>query len=261
MNQDDKRIPAKYHGVKITSGFVITAVTILIFVLLMLVLMKLGVIGVPSFLQSVFGDGERTEQTTETIQSEIPDFAAGSTLIEEHYYTFSVDPRETLAALTEPDAYIREFRVINSYAGEADSRKYTLTVSGNRCRLASDQKTVICDGNTTCTITGTYRTTLNDTIFTPEYEIGITPLSDIKAAAENGSVTYHSSDDKTLLIVSEDAESGVLSEYLVSVESGVVMSERSYINGERYRAVVTDVVDVFAADDLPEDYFEIPQEP
>lgn len=263
MDPNDKRTPAKYRGGKITSGVVITAVVMLIFVLLLLVLMKVGVISPPSFLQSVFGNGESTEQTAEVGQSGIPDFSADSALAGEHYHTFPVDPRETLAALTAQESYVREFRVINSYGGEADIQKYTLTVSGDRYRLESDFKTVLCDGTTTCTITGTYRTELNDTVFTPEYEIGITSLADIKAAAEKGSVTYpgRTGDDKTLLIVSEDAESGILSEYAVSLETGVVMAERSYIDGELYRAVVTDAVDVFAADDLPADYFEIPKEP
>lgn len=261
MNQDDKRIPTKkYHGGKITSGFVVTAVTMLLFILLLLVLMKLGVIGTPAFLQNILGTGENPAPATENIENDLPDFSSDGVRTEDRYYTFSVDPREILASLTEREAYVREFRVMNFYGEESDISKYTLTVSGERYRLESDHKMVICDGETACTITGTYRSKLNDTVFTLENEIGITPLSAVKTAADKGSVTFHSDGDKTLSIVSEDAETGVLSEYVVSIETGIVMSERSYLDGELYRAVVTDVVDVFGAeaDDLPDDYFEIP---
>lgn len=263
MAQDENRTPAKYRGGKITSGFVITAVTLLIFVLLMLVLMKLEVVPAPVFLNSVFrfGNAESSEQNEETAGSKIPDFSAGSVLAGEAYYSFSVDPRETLASLTARDSYVREFRVVNLYGSEADLRNYTLTVKGDCYRLESEKKTVICDGTSSWTLTGTYRTQLNDTVFTPEYEVGITSLADVKSAAEKGSVTRHATDDKMLLVVWEDAESGILSEYTVSIETGVVMSERSYIGGELYRAVDTDLLDIFAAEDLPAEYFAIPQEP
>ena len=263
MHPNEKRTPAQYRGAKITSGVVVTVVTLLIFGLLMLLLMKIGVIQPPAFLQSMLGTGEAAEQTTEVGQIGIPDFSADSSLAAEHYHTFPVDPRETLASLTERDSYVREFRVINSYGGMADIQKYTLAVRGDRCRLESDFKTVLSDGTETWTITETYRTKLDGTVFTPENEIGITSLQDVKAAAEKGSVTYprRGGDDKMLFIVAEDAESGILYEYTVSLESGIVMSERSYIGGELYRAVVTDRVDVFAAEDLPDDYFEIPKEP
>ncbi len=263
MDPNEKRTPAKYRGVKITSGFVITAVTVLIFVLFLLLMMKLGVVTPPPFLQSVFGTVPNSEQTGEIRKSVIPDFSADAAEEEEIYHTFPVDARETLAVLKEPESYVREFRVINSYGGEADIQKYILTVRGNRYRLESDFKTVLCDGTTICTITGTYRTALDNTVFTPEYEIGITSLADVKAAAEKGSVTYpdRTRADKTLLVTAEDAESGILSEYVVSLETGVVMAERSYIGGEMYRAVVTDAVDIFAADNLPDDFFEIPEAP
>jgi len=263
MDQNDKRIPAKYRGVKIATGVVATVVSVFVFGLLLLVPMKTGMLSPPAFLQSFFGSGASAEPDVGTEQSVIPDFSADSVLAGEHYHTFPVDPRETLAALTETESYVREFRVINSYGGETDLQKYSLTVSGDRCRLESDFKTVLCDGTSTYTVTGTYRTQLNDTVFTPEYEIGITSLADVKAAAEKGSVTWSKrpKDDKTLTITAEDAESGILSEYIVSIETGVVITEYSYIGGELYRAVVTDSLDVFAADDLPDDYFEIPREP
>ncbi len=262
MNRDDNPMPAKYRGNRMTSGVIFAAAVVLIAALLLLFLMKLGVIGVPSFLDAVFGDfveGE-TVESAETGDRVLPEFAAGSVHAADHYYRFSVDPRETLASLTEWGAYVREFRVINSYNEETDSRRYVLTVSGDRFRLESDSKTILCDGTTTYTITATYRTPLDGTVFALENEIGITPLSEIKTIAEKGSVTYPTGDDKHLLIVSEDAELGILSEYLISVETGIVMSERSYIGGTLYRAVVTDTVDVFAADDLSEQYFTVPAE-
>ena len=258
MNRDDNSMPAKYRGNRVTSGVILAASVILIAVLLLLFLMKLGVIGVPAFLVTMFGENETAAAETEPGTSILPEFAAGSVHADDHYYRFSVDPRETLAALTEWESYVREFRVINSYNEETDSRRYVLTVSGDCFRLESDSKTILCDGTTLYTITATYRTPLNGTVFTLENEIGITPLSEVKTIAEKGSVTYPMGDDKHLLIVAEDAELGILSEYLVSVETGIVMSERSYIGGVLYRAVVTDSVDVFAADDLPEDYFAIP---
>jgi len=261
MNRDDNPMPAKYRGNRLTSGVILTAVIVLIAVLFLLFLMKLGVIGVPAFLDTVFGDfgeSETVEAQPETGAGALPDFSAASVHAADHYYRFSVDPRETLAALTEWESYVREFRVINSYNDETNSHRYTLTVRGDCFRLESDSKTILCDGTTLYTITATYRTPLNGTVFTLENEIGITPLSEVKTIAEKGSVTYPMGDDKHLLIVAEDAELGILSEYLVSVETGIVMSERSYIGGVLYRAVVTDSVDVFAADDLPEDYFAIP---
>lgn len=262
MNRDDNPMPSKYRGNRMTSAVILAAAVILIAALLLLFLMKQGVIGVPPFLDAVFGDfaeGE-TVEAAETGDRILPEFASGSVHAADHYYRFSVDPRETLASLTEWDAYVREFRVINSYNEETDSRRYVLTVKGDRFRLESDSKTILCDGTTTYTITTTYRTPLDGTVFTLENEIGITPLSEIKEIAEKGSVTYPMDDNKHLLIVSEDAELGTLSEYLVSVETGVVMSERSYIGGTLYRAVVTDSVDVFAANDLPEQYFTVPAE-
>lgn len=263
MESREKHTPGKYRGTKITSGVVISAVTVLILVLFLLLLMKLAILPTPSFLQTVLGTGSVSEQTGEVRKSAIPDFSADAAAEEESYYTFPLDARELLAELTEPESYVREFRVINSYGGEADIQKYTLTVDGSRYRLESDFKNVICDGTTIATVTETYRTILNGTVFTAENEIGITPLSEVKAAAEKGSVTYsrRQSEDKTLLVVAEDAETGILAEYAVSIETGLVVTERSYIHGEMYRAVVTDALDIFAANDLPEEYFKIPGTP
>ena len=263
MDPREKHTSGKYRGTKITSGFVIAAVIVLILALFLLLLMKLAVLPVPSFLQSVLGTAPVSEQTGEIRKSVIPDLSADAAAEEESYYTFPPDAREVLAGLTEPEAYIREFRVINSYGGETDIQKYTLTVNGSRYRLESDFKNVICDGTTVSTITETYRTVLNGTVFTAENEIGITPLSEVKAAAEKGSVEYsrRAREDRTLLVVAEDAETGILSEYAVSIETGLVITERSYIHGEMYRAVVTDAADIFAANDLPEDYFKIPGTP
>ena len=261
MKLEENHVPTKYRGVKITSGFVITAGVLLVFVLLMLILMRAGIVALPSFLPGLFGNNEHQEQTLTGEDSVLPEFASDVTESKNHYYSFSVDPRETLSLLTEWDSYVREFRVINWYGQEADSRKYTLTVKGDRFRLESDNKVVICDGSSTWTIAETYRTSLENTVFTPESEIGITSLAAVKEAADKGSVTYSSEDGKHLLIVSEDAESGVLTEYLVSIETGVVMSERSYVSGTQYRAVITDRVDVFAADKLSEEYFAVPMAP
>ncbi len=263
MNPNEKRMPVKYRGVKITSGFVITAVAVLICCLFLLFLMKIGVIASPVFLQPLFGSASAEVQSGEVRKSAIPDFSADAVSEEEFYHTFPPDARKTLEALTEPESYVREFRVINSYGGETDLQKYTLTVRGDCRRLESDFKTVICDGTNICTITETYRTLLNNTVFTPENEIGITTLADIKAAAEKGSVAYpdRTRAEKTLLVTAEDAESGILSEYVISLETGVVMAERSYLRGEMYRAVVTDAVDIFAAEDLPDDFFRIPAAP
>ena len=259
MEPNDKRIPGKYHGTKSTSGFVIASITVLLAGLMLLFLMKDGKIPVPAFLAELFGTAGTSEQE-DVRQSVIPDFSSEPSEDGELYYSFPMDAREMLASLEERDAYVREFRVINSYNGETDIQKYTLTVNGNRRRLESDFKTVLCDGTSTWTITETYRAKVSDTVFTPEYEIGITSLQDVKTAAERGSVTYSNRTyaDKKLRIVAEDAESGILDEYIVSIETGIVIEERSYIAGEMYRAVITDAVDVFAADDLPEDYFEIP---
>ena len=259
MDPNDKQIPVKYHGTKSTSGFMITSITVLLAVLMLLFLIKDDRIPVPAFLAELFGTAGTSEQE-DVRQSVIPDFSSEPSADGELYYSFPMDARELLASLEEREAYVREFRVINSYGGETDIQKYTLTVNGNRSRLESDFKTVICNGVSAWTVTETYRTEVSDTVFTPEYEVGITSLQDVKTAAERGSVTYPSPghSDKTLRIVAEDAESGILDEYIVSIETGIVIEERSYISGEMYRLVITDAVDVFAADDLPEDYFEIP---
>ncbi len=259
MNHDDKRPPSKYYGYRVTSGFIVTVVTLLLFVLLLLVLMKMEVIGTPPFLHNLFGIGDTPAPEIEIVDNNLPEFSAGDTRTEDRYYTFSVDPREILAALTARDAYVREFRVMNFHGEKVDISKYTLTVRDACYRLESDHKTVICDGTATATLTGTYRTVIDGSVFTPENEVGITSLAAIKAASEKGSVTFPSDGDKNLLIITEDAETDILTEYLVSVETGVVMLERSYLDGELYRAVITDAVDIFAADNLPEDFFELPK--
>ncbi len=259
MNDDTpKRTPPKYYGHRITSGFVITAVTLLLFGLLLLVLMKLEVIGTPSVLHGLLGTGESPEPEAATVANDLPEFSSGDTRTEDVYYTFSVDPREILASLTPQDTYVREFRVMNFHGDDADISKYTLTVRGACYRLESDHKTVVCNGTSSATVTGTYRTMLDGTVFTPENEVGMTALEAIRQASEKGSVTLSSEDAKNLLIITEDAETDILTEYLVSIETGVVMSERAYLDGVLYRAVITDSVDIFAADDLPADYFELP---
>lgn len=254
-----KRTPTRFRKERLASGIVFVASGTLIFMVILLVLMKLDVVAPPFFLTSVFGgNGDSAEQTRSDTQSGIPELIAAQT--EEYYHTLPVDPREALAELVVQESYVRELRVINSFGTEADIQKYTLTVNGDRLRLESDFKTVICDGTAVYVATETYRTKLDNSLFTPEYEVGMTSLADVRAAAEKGSVTYSGrvEDEKELLIISEDAESGVLTEYSVSLETGIVMTERSYINGELYRAVVTDSVDVFAQ--VSDDLFEIPEE-
>lgn len=167
--------------------------------------------------------------------------------------------KELFDLVEEHQSYRREFRVISISNDEYSVEKYTVVKHEKRFNAESDSKTIISDGQKLyISYTEGYIITSaeEDSIYK---EIGITSLESIKKLMESSD--YESeleNNGKTILLKFPQDAAGFMEEYRISVETGIVIEEYSYLNGNIYRSVVTDYFDVLSDLNANDAMFSIP---
>lgn len=168
-----------------------------------------------------------------------------------------MNSEDQLSLLIEINSYKREFRIIGIHGSEYSVEKYSLIKKDDSFRVISDSKTVICDGERLYIEYPTGYITTTAAENSMYSEIGITSLSWIKEKLDQADVII--SDNGKYMVVTLDAdESGISYEYKISIESGIVTEESSYIDGELFRSVLTDSYDIFSPEIYDSSLFQIP---
>lgn len=164
---------------------------------------------------------------------------------------------DPFSLIIEIMSYKREFRIISIYNNEYSVEKYTLIKKDDSFRVTSDSKTVICDGERLYIENPAGYITTDAAVNSMYSEIGITPLSLIIEKSDQASIKI-SDDGKYLTVILDADDYGISYEYKISVESGIVTEEHSYMDGELFRSVVTDSYDIFSTDISDSGLFRIP---
>ncbi len=162
--------------------------------------------------------------------------------------------RETMA---ERQNYVRSFRIVYSSGGLYRVEQLRLTRRGNCFRAESEERLLISDGERLYRKIGREESVVPASETSMYDELGITSAESLLQDGASDELSL-SDDGKKINIRVYDDGYGMSGEYVLSVETGVVLTETNRLDGQTVRSVTTDYVDVLGADELPEDTFRIP---
>lgn len=182
---------------------------------------------------------------------------------EKHSIYYESNNDNPLADIHEHDIYTRTVRIITSYGGTNDSERFTITRQKQKYKAESDSRILVYDGETLYINYGTHILNTKTDNSTYYEEIGLTSLEDIRSMAQDAehySVVFEVSDDPRIINASiqDNTHMEIRMEFRISLESGLVFSERFYINDAAYRTVLTESFELAAFETFSEDYFRIP---
>lgn len=250
---DGKRRPYKLQlsGSHVMSfGILVTVGVVVLFTVLVLVLIRLDVIPAPTldFLNLMFDKKNSTDGSEAWEDDSRLNFGTDIGGSELQYFRNDETPAELLESVVEISKYTRDYRVLYSSDDHVTVKRFRLGVDGDdRVLVGEDFTVTVADGAAVMKY-GEREIPLSDSVFTFYSEAEITSLEQVKKYAETGQVTVNSANDRTLLVSSLDEETGIRREFIVAVESGIVLSEKFSYNNDIYRVVLTDTIDLFADD-------------
>lgn len=191
----------------------------------------------------------------------IPDMAKKYESGMRHIF-YENDPENPLADIHELEAYEHTIRIITIYGDNVSSESLTITRQSEKYKVESDSRIIICDGKNLYLDYGTQSLTTEPNENLYHSEIGTTSLEDIRRMlkdTENYRSTYQTSDDyRTIAITITDLVNNIRMELEISLEYGLVTSERFYTGDTAYRTVITEALDTSVQ--ISENYFNIPDE-
>ncbi len=241
----------KFSFFKSWKGIVTCAVVVFLIVVILLIFNI-------DTLKAVFTGGKGGGNDDNSQGGAIPDIDSGSIMPGTDIF-YENDPTNIFSAVNVRDSYTWVFRVTTSYNGVRGVNAFTMTKSGDNFKVESAAKDMIYNNGSLYIESDVY--SFNTTADASQIydEIGITSLESVIERAKDGKATVTvSNDGKTVSVIVTDSESTIQSEFEVSVEFGIVLSETHYLNGQMIRSVSTDSVDVLIGDDVDEDCFKIP---
>lgn len=208
-----------------------------------------------------FGGDDSNSISNETAAS-IPDMTTeyGEEKLTIYYESNTADP---LADIREHDLYTRTVRIITSYGGTNDSERFTVTRQKQKYKAESDSRILVYDGETLYINYGTHTLTTKTENSTYYEEIGLTSLEDIRSMSqdtEHYSAVFEVSDDPKVINASiqDNTHGEIRMEFRISLESGLVLSERFYLNDAAYRTVLTESFELAAYESFGDDHFRTP---
>ena len=238
------------HKFRISSGVLITAALILLAAGALVFLWHSGIL--------------TGENSTEDGSDETADALYG---LEEnpetgviYYEGRDLSPKDLLASLRETDSVVWNFRAVDAWETSAYTvERITASRLGVKYRIESDSRLIICDGATVYRREGMLEMTLDASLTDFYAEAGLTPLTAIQNTPDEQVSGLSCDDPKNIKYIRMTVQDGDFrTEYKISVETGIPVEERSYFGNAVYRMVMTDSISVFAAQQLPDDYFDIP---
>lgn len=230
MNSNKKAVKQKAKLIIILSA----AAVLIAF--LIIIFLKSDIMRMPEFARIILGlyDADAEETTVLTV----PDIIAGEESDEKLYLNYTAE--EILNFLQESKSYTRNFRIIYSYLNKRNVIRYKLSLSDKKYRAESGANLIVCDGEKMHIKTAVSEYTVaSDNDFYDE--LGLTSLDELKKLLEERKHTLALSKNNRYVRASVyDENEALLSEYDISTEYGVIVTEYHYLNNEIYRAVVTD---------------------
>ena len=241
-NNSKKRHISSGRGV-ISSRFVIIATLLLSVCVILVFLFIFNIISIPDYILNVFSSDGRGGDDEEYGSCEISDIETSPQMnvVYEKYFENAYD---VLMSLSESRIYRRVIRTIYSENNNTFVERATIIHNGDLFRVEYPEKILIYDGEKLYTNEPTY-TLVKDGKFAIYDEVGLTTLSYIQENCSESDVFYKDPDNKkTITVVIRDEAMPLYNEYEVSVENGLVLTERSYFNDQVYRAIVTDKIEI-----------------
>lgn len=258
MSYKNKRRRSNSNESKISSRFVLAMTLILTIVVILVFLFMFNVISVPDYILSVFTDNGFGGDNEELGSCEISDIKTSddaSVIYEKHYE----NAYDVLMSLTESQIYRRTIRIIHTENSNTYVERATIIHLDDSFSVEYTEKTVIYNGERLYISEPTF-SIIKEGSFSIYDEVGLTPLSYLQENASASDVFYKDLDNtKKITIIIRDETMPIYNEYEVSVENGLVLSERSYYNNDVYRAVVTDKIEIMDHAPPSDEHFVIPE--
>ena len=175
--------------------------------------------------------------------------------IEDVYY---IAPEDILSTINIRSSYVRNFRIETYHGDDKFSTQYTLTLKDTLYKIESISSTVLFDGEYLHIKSDVYDYKTPSDGSEMYTEIGITSLSEVISLAEKYSSKFTlSGDKKSIYVEIVNTGKSTKSVFEISVETGIVVSEAHYYNGIMNIKVITESIDVFGANNLPDDFFKV----
>lgn len=226
------------------------AMILALFVGCMILLSHNGLVNVPWL--SGLGREQGNISTTENV---IPAINASS---DTSNWFHTVNTKNLLKGISERDSYVRTFRIIHNSGTNRHDEYIRLVKSGNKWRAESNERLLISNGSKLYIRIGSEEGIFDlnpDSLFR---EVGIASTTELLNEQTKKYMQF-SSDGKQLVITIDDEENSLKSEYLIMIENGLVVSEKTLLNDQLVRSVQTDSLDVFGVEALGDEIFTIPQ--
>lgn len=242
----------------ISSGDIVIMVSAASIVVVLIFLFFFNIIKIPDFILNLF-NADNDSDVSEKYEYEIIDDIKENNMTDIIYETHNESAYKVLSSLEESESYTRKVRMFFFYGEDTSVTRANITKNGDCFRVETDSRTVIYDGEILYIKEPTYSLTERGS-FNIWNEVGTTPLSYIKENANKASVSYKTSvNPKIITAVIRNEEQKMYSEYEISTETGIVITEKSYFNNLLYRVVMTDTIDAFKNFDDEENLFVIPE--
>lgn len=171
---------------------------------------------------------------------------------------FYVDPEYVTDSINIKNSYVRNIRITTTYENDETVVLYKLIKRNNLYKIESENQTVVFDGEQLYIASDAYTYKALSDGKDLYSEIGITPLDEVISLAEKYNAKFTVSlDKKTLIIEINDIGKSTRSLFEISTETGIVVSEAHYYKDTLYMKIITESIDVFGADNLPDDFFKV----
>lgn len=232
---------------QLSSGILVTAGLIL-----------LTGIGLFFLLRSGILSPEKQNNDNTVVFGELPEMQLTGENELQYYPLRDREPMEILMELTEETRYVWEFRSVEAWENEYTVERITVKRLDKKYRIESDTLLVICDGERVWRREGMLETVTPADRTDLHREAGLTSLDAIRADAGTMELEFNDPINAGMIRVKQ-LEGSIRNEYDISIETGIPVTERSYLNNMAYRMILTDSLSVKDADFLTENDFIIPE--
>lgn len=238
----------KFRHFRLSSGMLMTVLLFLGIMLALFFLINSGIL-VPHT-----GD-EDSEGETVGVLPELD--SPGSTDVT-YYAGRDMEPDELLAHLDEADSYLWIFRAVEAWENDYTVERAVITRQGEKYRIEKENLLVICDGERLYRREGMLETVCPANVSDLYTEAGLTSLENVQNSAGSGyncTMEYDDPVNPKNIRISRSRD-GYRDEFVVSIETGIPVTERSYVGSMAYRMILTDSLTV--TDSRENGIFEIP---
>lgn len=176
---------------------------------------------------------------------------------------YDTDTEDPFANIMEHDQYVRVVRIQSTYGDNKTTDRVTIIKQNQNYRAESSSHLLIYNGETLYISYGSEKLKTSKNNSTYYEELGITSLDEIRSMIEdtaNYEVKSEIADNNREINVTVKYLTGedIRMEFKISIENGIVISERTYLNGESYRYVITESFDISIDNLVDSETFRIP---